>query len=44
MRAVVVITDSEAVKAFERAFVESGTRGFTILPTRAGRGRTNIPA
>jgi hypothetical protein len=42
MRAVVVITDSEAMKAYERAFVESGTRGFTILPTLAGRGRTGL--
>jgi len=42
MRAVVVITDSEAMKAFERAFLDGGTRGFTILPTVAGRGRTGL--
>ncbi len=44
MRAVVVITDSEAMKAFERAFVEAGTRGFTILPTVWGRGTTGLKA
>lgn len=42
MKVVVVITDSEAMKAFERAFVESGGRGFTILPTLVGRGRTGL--
>ncbi len=42
MRAVVVITDSEAMKDFERAFLEAGSRGFTILPTVAGRGRTGL--
>ena len=44
MRAVVVITDSEAMKAFERAFVESGDRGFTIVPTVLGRGKTGLKA
>jgi hypothetical protein len=44
MRAVVVITDSEAMKAFERAFIESGDRGFTIVPTVLGRGRTGLKA
>jgi hypothetical protein len=42
MRAVVVITDSEAMRDFERAFLSEGTRGFTILPTLAGRGRTGL--
>jgi nitrogen regulatory protein PII len=42
MKAVVVITDSEAMRAFERAFVEAGERGFTIVPTLAGRGRSGF--
>lgn len=44
MKAVVVITDSEAMRLFERAFLESGERGFTIVPTVAGRGRTGLKA
>jgi hypothetical protein len=44
MKAVVVITDSEAMKAFERAFIESGDRGFTIVPTVLGRGKTGLKA
>ncbi len=44
MKALVLITDSEAMKAFERAFVESGDRGFTIVPTVIGRGRTGLKA
>jgi hypothetical protein len=42
MKAVVVITDSDAMPAFERAFLESGDRGFTILPTVIGRGKTGL--
>jgi hypothetical protein len=44
MKAVVVITDSEAMRAFERAFLESGDRGFTIVPTVIGRGKTGLKA
>jgi nitrogen regulatory protein PII len=39
VKAIVVITDSEAMKDFERAFIESGDRGFTIVPVILGRGR-----
>jgi len=42
MRAVVVITEAGAMKAFERAFLEAGTRGFTIVPAVFGRGRTGL--
>ena len=42
MRAVVVITDSDAIRDFERAFLEAGNRGFTILPAVLGRGRTGL--
>lgn len=38
MKAIVAITDSEAMKSFERAFIESGERGFTIVPAVLGGG------
>jgi hypothetical protein len=44
VRALIVITDSEAVRGFERALLESGDRGFTIVPTVWGRGRTGLKA
>jgi hypothetical protein len=44
VKAIIVITDSEAMKAFERAFIESGDRGFTIVPTVLGRGKTGLKA
>ena len=44
MKAIVVITDSEAMRSFERAFIESGDRGFTIVPTVLGRGKTGLKA
>jgi nitrogen regulatory protein PII len=44
VRAVVVITDSEAMKDYERAFLEAGGRGFTIVPSVFGRGRTGLKA
>ncbi len=42
MRAVVVITDADALGDFERAFLEAGSRGFTIVPSVFGRGRTGL--
>ena len=44
MKAIVVITDSDAVPAFERAFLESGNRGFTVVPTVLGRGKSGVKA
>ena len=44
MKVIVVITDSEAMKDFERAFIESGDRGFTIVPAILGRGKTGLKA
>ena len=44
MKAVVVITDSEVMLDFERRFLEDGQRGFTILPTAMGRGKTGLKA
>jgi hypothetical protein len=40
----VVVTDSEAMKTFERAFLESGDRGFTVVPKVLGRGRSGLKA
>jgi hypothetical protein len=42
VRLFVVVTDSEAMGAFERGFLESGDRGFTIVPKVIGRGRTGL--
>jgi nitrogen regulatory protein PII len=42
MRAVVVITEADAMREFERAFLEAGSRGFTIVPAVVGRGRTGF--
>ena len=42
MKAIVVITDSDAIPVFERAFLESGDRGFTVVPTVWGRGKTGL--
>jgi hypothetical protein len=44
MKAVVVITDAAAMPAFERAFLEDGGRGFTLIPDILGSGRTGLKA
>jgi hypothetical protein len=44
MRMLLVITDSEALPAFERGFLESGGRGFTVAPRVYGRGRSGMHA
>jgi hypothetical protein len=44
VKALIVVTDSDAVPAFERALLESGQQGFTIVPTVWGRGRTGLKA
>jgi hypothetical protein len=38
----IVLTDTEALGTLERAFVADGTRGFTILPSLVGLGRTGL--
>ena len=43
MKAFVVLTDSEAMPAFERAFLEAG-HGFTVIPGAIGSGRTGFKA
>ncbi len=44
MQAIVLITDSEALPAFERALMERAEHGFTIVPSVVGRGRTGLKA
>jgi hypothetical protein len=39
-----VVTDSEALGEFERAFVTEGSRGFTVIPKVWGRGRSGLRA
>jgi hypothetical protein len=41
MKAVIVVTDSEAMPAFERALIEAG-RGFSAFPEVLGSGRTGF--
>jgi len=42
MKAVVVVTDSEAVRELEGACLTSPTRGFTVVPNVWGRGRSGL--
>ena len=42
MKAVVVITDSEALQEFERTCLAMPGRGFTIIPTVWGKGRRGL--
>jgi hypothetical protein len=44
MTMLVVVTDSDAMPAFERALVDSGDVGFTVVPTVSGRGRRGLHA
>ncbi|MGE5233349.1 MAG: P-II family nitrogen regulator [Acidobacteriota bacterium] len=37
-----VISEAEAMNAFERAFIVDGTRGFTIVPRVWGSGKTGL--
>ena len=42
MKAVVVITESDALSEFERACLKNPERGFTIIPKVWGRGKTGL--
>jgi len=44
MKLLLVITEQEALPAFERAFLETGDRGFTVAPRVFGRGRSGLHA
>ena len=41
---VVVVTDSEAMSAFERELLEKTALGFTVIPRAMGRGRRGVHA
>jgi len=41
MKGIVVLTDSEAMPAFERAFLEA-RYGFTVIPAVVGSGRHGL--
>jgi len=43
MKAILVVTDSDAVPTFERAFV-ARQRGFTVIPELIGMGRSGLKA
>jgi len=43
MKAIMIVTDSEAVPAFERAMAERH-RGFTVLQAALGSGRSGLKA
>lgn len=42
MKAIVVITDSEAIREFERTCLAVPGRGFTVVPTVLGRGKSGF--
>ena len=44
MKAFLVLTESEALRELERALLAAGDRGFTILPSVLGLGRTGLKA
>jgi hypothetical protein len=44
VRLLLVVTDSEALAEFERAFLTDARRGFTVVPKVWGRGRTGLRA
>ncbi len=42
MKAILLVTDSEAMREFERELVGAGHQGFTVLPSAAGSGRHGL--
>jgi hypothetical protein len=42
MRAIMLITESEAMKEFERVLITEGHQGFTVVPAVAGSGRHGL--
>ena len=43
MKALIIVTDSEAVPVFERVLAEE-REGFTVVPAIIGRGRSGLKA
>jgi hypothetical protein len=42
MKAIMLVTDSEVVREYERALVARGHRGFTVVPAVEGSGRHGL--
>lgn len=42
MKAIVVVTDAEAVRELEAACLDNPARGFTVIPNVWGRGKTGL--
>jgi hypothetical protein len=42
MKAIILVTDSEAMLDFERVLVAEGHPGFTVMPAIAGAGRHGL--
>ncbi len=42
MKGVMLVTDSEAMRDFERVLIGEGHQGFTVLPATAGSGRHGL--
>jgi nitrogen regulatory protein PII len=42
MKAIMLITDSEAMRGFERVLIGEGHHGFTVVPAVAGSGRHGL--
>lgn len=42
MKAIMLVTDSETMREYERALVAEGHRGFTVVPAAEGSGRHGL--
>jgi nitrogen regulatory protein PII len=42
MKAIMLVTDSEAMPEFERVLIGEGHNGFTVVPAVAGSGRHGL--
>ncbi len=42
MKAIMLVTDSEAMRDYERALVAEGHRGFTVVPALEASGRHGL--
>jgi len=42
MKAIILITDSEAMREYERVLAAEGHQGFTVVPAVAGSGRHGL--
>jgi len=42
MKAIILITESDAMRDVERVLVAEGHHGFTVMPAVAGKGRTGL--